>query len=117
YGLLSATAQLYARAEMLFTLPPSAFSPPPQVHSSVLRLTMAPRFAELDVEPDPFLRFLRAGFAQKRKMLVGNLRKAGHAPDRIAAAFAACDIHLQVRAEELDLSAMACLFRSLRPES
>src|SRR5215475_13698199 len=44
YGLLSATAQLYTSVENLFTLPPGAFSPPPKVHSSVLRLTIAPRF-------------------------------------------------------------------------
>ena len=31
YGLLSATAQLYARVEKLSTLPPGAFSPPPKV--------------------------------------------------------------------------------------
>lgn len=113
YGLLSATTQLYARVETLFTLPPEAFSPPPQVHSTVLRLTMAPRFAELQVEPEPFLRFLRVSFAQKRKMLARNLRNAGYAPDRIAAAFAACDINPQSRAEELDLATMACLFRRL----
>ena len=29
YGLLSATAQLYAKVEKLFTLPPGDFSPPP----------------------------------------------------------------------------------------
>src|SRR5580704_5834081 len=33
YGLLSATAQLHARIEKLFTLPPGAFVPPPKVHS------------------------------------------------------------------------------------
>src|SRR6202045_3334016 len=38
YGLLSATAQLYGRIEQLFTLPPSAFVPPPKVHSSVIRI-------------------------------------------------------------------------------
>ena len=37
YGVLSATAQLYARVENLFTVPPGAFSPPPKVHSAVLR--------------------------------------------------------------------------------
>ncbi len=40
YGLLSATAQMNARVERLFTLPPSAFSPPPEVHSTVLRLNL-----------------------------------------------------------------------------
>src|SRR5258708_6191500 len=43
YGLFSATAQLYARVEQLFTLPPAAFSPPPKVHSSVVRITIKPR--------------------------------------------------------------------------
>src|SRR6185437_10992032 len=36
YGLLSATAQMNAQVEHLFTLPPEAFSPPPEVYSTVL---------------------------------------------------------------------------------
>src|SRR5437868_5837091 len=75
YGLLSATAQLHARVENLFTLPPSAFSPPPKVHSSVLRLTMAPRFEELGISGDGFIDFLKLGFAQKRKTLLNNLKE------------------------------------------
>ena len=43
YGVLSATAQLYARVEKLFTLPPGAFAPPPKVFFAVLRLTIAPQ--------------------------------------------------------------------------
>jgi len=74
YGLLSATAQLFARVEKLFTLSPNAFSPPPLVHSSVLRLTMAPRLAELQVDEQPFIEFLKLAFAQKRKTLANNLR-------------------------------------------
>lgn len=122
YGLLSATTQLYARAEKLFTLPPGAFSPPPQVHSTVLRLTMAPRFEELGLtstpeQPDPvpaFIAFLRVGFAQKRKMLAKNLRTAGYDADAIAAAFEACSIPPQSRGEQIELAAMACLFRRLK---
>jgi len=49
YGLLSATAQLYAKVEKLFTLPPGAFVPPPKVQSSVVRLTMTPRLDSLHV--------------------------------------------------------------------
>jgi len=114
YGLLSATAQMYARVEKLLTLPPEAFSPPPQVYSTVLRLTMAPRFDELQVAADEFLPFLRTCFAQKRKMLRKNLRVAGYEPDRINSAFEACKIPEQSRAEELELPVMACLFRQLR---
>ncbi|HEX4005153.1 MAG TPA: 16S rRNA (adenine(1518)-N(6)/adenine(1519)-N(6))-dimethyltransferase RsmA [Acidobacteriaceae bacterium] len=125
YGLLSATAQLYARVENLFTLPPSAFAPPPQVHSTVLRLTIAPRFQELGLdEPhrapastEGFIAFLKLGFAQKRKMLAKNLRTAGYDPAKIAAAFAANNLNPQSRAEELDLNAMASLFHHLCDQS
>lgn len=117
YGLLSATAQLYARVETLLHLPPSAFSPPPQVHSTVLRLTMRPRFEELGVTPDDFIPFLRIAFSQKRKMLAKNLRTCGHDPAKLAAGFAACGINPRARAEELALESMACLIRELRRQN
>src|ERR1700690_1216945 len=65
YGLLSATAQMNAQVDYLFTLPPSAFSPPPDVYSTVLRLHFAPRFTELGVDPEGFNKFLKQSFAQK----------------------------------------------------
>src|SRR3979490_1821649 len=55
YGMLSATAQLYARVEKLFTLPPGAFAPPPKVHSTVLRLTIEPRIEALQVPEAGFI--------------------------------------------------------------
>ena len=45
YGLLSASTQMYAEVQNLFTLPPSAFKPPPDVYSTVIRMHFAPRFA------------------------------------------------------------------------
>ena len=113
YGLLSATAQLYADIERILTLPPAAFMPPPDVHSTVLRLTMRPRFAELGVEPDTFLPFLRKSFAQKRKTLGKNLRAAGFNPARIAEAMEKSAIPASARAEELDLERMAALWQAL----
>src|ERR1700728_336265 len=59
YGILSATAQLNARVEDLFTLPPGDFAPPPKVHSSVLRLTIDPQQEKLGVAGDGFIDFLR----------------------------------------------------------
>ncbi len=50
YGLLSVTVQMHGPVERLFTLPPSAFSPPPEVHSTVFRWRFAPRFRELEVD-------------------------------------------------------------------
>jgi 16S rRNA (adenine1518-N6/adenine1519-N6)-dimethyltransferase len=115
YGLLSATSQLYAQVERLMTLPPGAFSPPPDVHSTVLRLTMAPRFEELQIDADGFIAFLKKCFAQKRKTLVNNLRAAGWEPAQISKTLQECGIAPAARTEELALEATACLYRSLYP--
>jgi 16S rRNA (adenine1518-N6/adenine1519-N6)-dimethyltransferase len=114
YGLLSVTVQMYGPAQQLFTLPPSAFSPPPKVHSTVFRWRFAPRFAELGVDEDDFLRFLRQAFAQKRKTLANNLRAAGIAPAVAAAALASAGIADQARAEAVPIDALAALWRALR---
>jgi 16S rRNA (adenine1518-N6/adenine1519-N6)-dimethyltransferase len=114
YGLLSAITQMYASVEQLFTLPPEAFAPPPEVFSTVIRLTMQPRFAELAVEGEGFLRFLRQIFAFKRKTLANNLRASGYEPAVVDAAFNRCAVDARVRAEAVSLEAMACLFRALR---
>lgn len=114
YGLLSATAQMNARVEHLFTLPPSAFSPPPEVYSTVLRFDFAPRFAELNVDATGFDAFLKQIFAQKRKTLQNNLRATGYSSEQLAAAWPA-SIPPQARAESLSLESMAELYRMLQP--
>jgi 16S rRNA (adenine1518-N6/adenine1519-N6)-dimethyltransferase len=114
YGLLSATAQLYARVERVLTLPPAAFMPPPDVHSTVLRLEMQPRFASLEVEPEPFIAFLKQSFAQKRKTLAKNLRAAGYSAEVASQALEVADISPTARAEELGLEAMSRLWRTLK---
>ena len=116
YGALSALAQLHAQVTELFTLPPGAFSPPPAVFSTVLRLDFAPRFAELDVPFEGFNRFLRSTFAQKRKTLANNLRSAGFSASRIAAAWPG-HLPTQVRSEMVVLEDLARLYRSLGPAS
>jgi len=113
YGLLSATAQLYSRVEKLFTLPPGAFVPPPKVHSSVLRLTVAPRFAELGVPPKEFIQFLKTAFAMKRKTLLNNLKKS-YPEERIRAALKETGVRSDVRAEALPLEKAAEVFRRLQ---
>ncbi|HXZ81145.1 MAG TPA: 16S rRNA (adenine(1518)-N(6)/adenine(1519)-N(6))-dimethyltransferase RsmA [Terriglobales bacterium] len=112
YGLLSATAQLYANVEKLFTLPPGAFSPPPKVHSTVLRLTMAPQFQALGVDEEGFIEFLKLSFGKKRKMLVNNLKER-YAGESIRAALKQAGARSDVRAEALSLDKMAALYGAL----
>jgi 16S rRNA (adenine1518-N6/adenine1519-N6)-dimethyltransferase len=94
-------------------LPPEAFAPPPEVYSTVIRLTMQPRFEELGVEAAGFLRFLRQIFALKRKTLANNLRASGYDPAAVEAAFRRCAVDGLVRAEAVSLEAMACVFSAL----
>jgi 16S rRNA (adenine1518-N6/adenine1519-N6)-dimethyltransferase len=122
YGLLSATAQLYARVDKLFTLPPGAFSPPPKVHSTALRLTMARRQKELGLDSsgpigdgamdDGFIDFLKLSFGQKRKTLWNNLKS--NYPERdLRAALAHAKVKPAARAETLSLEESAALFLAL----
>src|SRR5580658_4633992 len=123
YGLLSATAQLHARVEKLFTLPPAAFAPSPKVHSTALRLTMAPRQHELGLDgdgavndgqiKDGFIDFLKLSFGQKRKTLWNNL-KSNYPEPRLRAALAQARVKPAARAETLTLEESAALFRALR---
>ena len=112
YGLLSATAQLYANVEKLFTLQPGAFSPPPKVQSTVIRLTIAAKLANLDVAEDGFVEFLKLSFGQKRKTLWNNL-KSRYEPDVLRAALQKTGVKPTVRAEALSLEKTAALFRAL----
>lgn len=116
YGVLSVTVQMYGPVEPLFTLPPGAFSPPPDVYSTVFRWRFAPRFAQLGVDESGFLRFVKVAFAQKRKTLANNLRAAGYSSGAIQDAFAKTGIPAQVRAEALSLEETAQIYRSIDKE-
>ena len=113
YGMLSATAQLYARVENLFTLPPGAFVPPPKVHSTVLRLTIDPQQEKLGVVGDGFIDFLRLSFGQKRKTLWNNLKLKYDGPE-LKRALAEAKVKPTARAETLSLDESAAIYRALR---
>ena len=111
YGLLSATAQLYARVEKVFTLPPGAFSPPPKVHSSVLRLTIAPR--QLGVPAAELVEFLKPSFGQKRKTLLNNLRTQ-YDEELVRRALRAAGVRPDARAEAIPLEKAAAVLKQLK---
>ncbi|MGC2446071.1 MAG: 16S rRNA (adenine(1518)-N(6)/adenine(1519)-N(6))-dimethyltransferase RsmA [Candidatus Sulfotelmatobacter sp.] len=113
FGMLSATTQLYARVENLFTLPPGAFSPPPKVQSSVLRLTIDPQQEKLGVAGDGFMDFLRLSFAQKRKTLWNNLKEK-YPEASLKQALGQAHVKPTVRAETLRLEQSAAIYRALR---
>jgi 16S rRNA (adenine1518-N6/adenine1519-N6)-dimethyltransferase len=76
YGSLTLLTQWYATVDKGFHVPPSAFSPPPKVMSTVVRIT--PRQTPpVAVQDEACLfRLIHAAFAQRRKTLANALRQA-----------------------------------------
>lgn len=75
-GYLSVVVEAYCEAEKLFDVAPGAFRPIPKVWSSVIRLNVRPRI-DVAVKDEALLwQVVSAGFAQKRKTILNNLRSA-----------------------------------------
>ena len=76
YGRLSVLAQWCCTTSLLQRIPPSAFTPPPKVHSAVVGLVPLPTQppAELFRTME---RVTAAAFGQRRKMLRGSLKSLG----------------------------------------
>jgi 16S rRNA (adenine1518-N6/adenine1519-N6)-dimethyltransferase len=73
YGRLSVMIQWRCRVEKLFDVEPGAFSPPPKVQSSLVKLVPHPRPPVEVTDPRVFARIVRAAFAQRRKTLRNSL--------------------------------------------
>jgi 16S rRNA (adenine1518-N6/adenine1519-N6)-dimethyltransferase len=114
YGYLSALCQFYAKPEIVLRIPPGAFRPPPRVTSALLRMALPGERASLGIDDEnAFLEFLQVCFGQKRKILRNNLRVVA-GDERVRAALDECKLRLDARAEQLQLTQFACLFKNLR---
>jgi len=107
YGYLSVECQLLCKTELLFSVPPGAFQPPPQVDSAVIRLTPVTPPADLDVPS--FLQFASACFRQKRKTLRNNL--ISRYDREVLEPFP----EMGQRAEQLSVAEFVKLYRALEP--
>jgi len=99
YGRLAVLAGWRAESRILFDLSPQAFTPPPKVTSSVVKLV--PRPSPAAVDPDVLERVVAAAFGQRRKMLRQSLKSLG--PKGVAAIEAA-GLVPTARAEEIDVA-------------
>ncbi|MDX6612692.1 MAG: rRNA (adenine1518-N6/adenine1519-N6)-dimethyltransferase [Blastocatellia bacterium] len=110
-GFLSLLVEAHCDAEKLFDIPPGAFRPAPKVWSSVIRLTVHDR-GTMDIKNEELLwQVVSAGFAQRRKTILNNLRTAPAQLQEVlkshgGASIVLCqaEVELQRRAETLTLS-------------
>lgn len=119
-GFISVLVEAYCEAEKLFDVAPGAFRPPPKVWSSVMRIRFRPRI-NTDVGDEELLwQTVSAGFAQKRKTILNNLRHASGRLQEVlkrngGASIVLCKagVELQRRAETLTIQDWGRIVRAM----
>lgn len=119
-GYISVLVEAYCETEKLFDVAPGAFRPPPKVWSSVMRVKFRPRVL-VEVKDEELLwATVSAGFAQKRKTILNNLRHAsGRLQDVVkrngGASIVLCkaEVDLQRRAETLSVEEWGRITRAM----
>lgn len=92
YGRLAVMAQWLCDTKIVKILPPSAFTPPPKVHSAIVRFV--PKKRQDSVSFDVMEKLVATAFGQRRKMLRSSLKAyAALLPD--------ADIDQTARAEDV----------------
>ncbi len=119
-GYLSVFVEAYCETEKLFDVSPRSFRPAPKVWSTIVRLTLRPKIV-VEVKDEKLLwQVVSAGFAQRRKTILNNLRSAPPPlQERLkahgGASLVLCraEVELQRRAETLALEDWARIVRAL----
>ena len=115
WGLLSVLLQQCAEVTVARKVPAGAFHPPPKVESAVVRIA----FGDVPSAPQPkdasrFRSLVKAGFAQRRKVLANALSASRvAAPEEIARALEAAGIDGRRRGETLTVGEWVSLERAL----
>ena len=110
YGRLALLAQWRCDPQIVMSLPPEAFTPPPKVSSAVVQFTAlpAPRFP---ADPKVLERVIAMAFNQRRKMLRSALKGLGpDIEDRLVAA----GLKPTERAEQVSLEGFCNLARQIQ---
>ena len=113
WGLLSVLLQQLGQVEIDRIVPRGAFHPPPRVDSAVVRIDLhgrEPRAAE----PRRFRLLVKAGFAQRRKILMNALEASRVAPrEKLEAALRSAGIDPIRRGETLSVEEWEALDRAI----
>lgn len=113
YGVLAVQTALVADVDLLFTLPPGAFRPPPAVTSAVVRLRFRPPPVEVG-DRALFARVVRTVFQQRRKTLANGLKPlASPSGPPVSQLLERASVDGAKRPEALDLDAFARLTRAM----
>ncbi len=111
YGAFSVFSQWYTEPELLFTVAPGCFMPPPKVTSAVIRMPCREN-KPAEVEEKSFFRVVRAAFGQRRKTLANSLSNLC-GKELALEAIRACGMDERVRGEALGIPEFAALTNTI----
>lgn len=110
--LLSVLVQFYAQPKLITHVAKTKFYPPPNVESSVIKLTV--HAAPAHINEKDFFMVVKAGFSSKRKMLKNNLKdKLSFSENLLADALAKAELSEKSRAQELSIDNWINLYKML----
>ena len=116
YGALSVNVQAVARGELLFRVPPGAFTPPPKVESAVLRITPRPDPVVTPDREERFRALVLEAFGLRRKQMRRVVRTiAALDAERADAVLATAGVDPEVRPETLSPADFARVADALGP--
>ncbi|MBI4132750.1 MAG: ribosomal RNA small subunit methyltransferase A [Candidatus Sungbacteria bacterium] len=117
-NLLALAVQAYAEPKILFTVPPSAFSPQPQVDSALIRITNIGKqfFIRQWLDERMLFAILRAAFRGKRKTLENSLSQNLKLPKPLVSRILVAQGLPGKRPEMLSLAEWSRLIRALAAE-
>ena len=98
FGRLSVILQYYFDTELLFEIPPEAFSPQPKITSAFIRLIRKKRVDPKVIDKDSFEKIVKVAFSQKRKTIKNNFKNILFDKD-----FLNLEISPKIRAETLTI--------------
>jgi 16S rRNA (adenine1518-N6/adenine1519-N6)-dimethyltransferase len=116
-SLATVAVQVYAEARVAFTVPASAFRPPPRVDSALVVLEVRERPAVQVPDMDAFFRLVEAAFQFRRKQLGGAMgRIAGVGSEAAAGRLRDAGIDPERRPQTLSLREWEAVYREFGPD-
>lgn len=105
YSAFSVACQYYSSPEMIMTVSPSSFYPPPKVTSAVVRFDVEGHIKPAVLDEQMFFKVVKAAFGQRRKTLVNALSSSFKMPkNEIGALVSNVCGNKNIRGENLDIN-------------
>lgn len=113
-GAISYAVAYYAKPQVLFSVQPGSFYPPPKVTSAVIRLEVHPEPPVPVPNEAAYFRLVRAAFGQRRKTAANAISAGLGLPKaQVTAAMEQAGLPATARPEQLTLEQFAALSRAL----